>query len=96
MTETVIAGIAALLIGPGINYLRKNGERGNIKPYRDLPAMLAGFLVLAVGLGGLVWDRCVLGSGDIWSVWLFLIVLGFIVLTGFDPRSLLPKRNGDT
>jgi hypothetical protein len=97
MTETIVAGIAALFLGPTINYLRNNGQRGSIKPFRDGPALCAYFLMLVVGLGGALYDHfCFLADGDgLWYGWVFLVVISTIGLTGIDPRSVLPKKNGD-
>lgn len=60
-----------------------------MKPLRDWPALLAGFAALGVGLGGILVDRYALGSSGLWSPFAFLVVLGFFVLTGIDPRTVL-------
>lgn len=64
-----------------------------MKPFRDWPALAAGFLALGTGLGGIVFDRFVLGATGLWAPFAGLVILGFFVLTGVDPSILLSWRN---
>lgn len=64
-----------------------------MKPFRDWPSLAAGFAALAVGLGGICFDRYVLGTSGIWPAWVFLVTVGLLVLTGIDVRSLLGSLN---
>jgi hypothetical protein len=73
-----------------------------MKPLRDIPAVIAGFAVLVVGLGGIVMDGLFeqgCASEDlIRTPWFLLILLGFLVLTGVDPVTYIlrwiGRRNG--
>lgn len=60
-----------------------------MKPLRDWAALAAGYLSLLAGLAGIFADRYVMGSSGVWAPFLFLVIMGFWVLTGIDPRTLL-------